>query len=87
MVLAVGMGTVLRSLLARLDSSPWGLLQAVPPLPIAAPLRQAAVLALQAAVQVKPYGAVWSGCQVINWSLLAERCRRHHGGLCARPPL
>ncbi len=49
---AVGMGAVLRSLLARLDSSPWGLLQAVPPVPMAAPLRQAAVLALQAAVQV-----------------------------------
>ena len=46
------MGAVLRSLLVRLDSSPWGLLQAVPPVPMAAPLRQAAVLALQAAVQV-----------------------------------
>ena len=46
------MGAVLRSLLGRLDSSPWGLLQAVPPVPMAAPLRQAAVLALQAAVQV-----------------------------------
>ena len=50
--LAVGMGAVLRSLLVRLDSGPWGLLQAVPPVPMAAPLRQAAVLALQAAVQV-----------------------------------
>ena len=48
----VGMGAVLRSLLGRLDCSPWGLLQAVPPVPMAAPLRQAAVLALQAAVQV-----------------------------------
>ena len=39
--------------MGRLAESPWGLLRALPPLPLVAPLRQAAVHALQAAVQVR----------------------------------
>lgn len=49
---AVGLSSVLKALVARLSICPWGLLQALPPLPLPAPIRQAAVHALQAAVQV-----------------------------------
>lgn len=50
---AVGLSAVLKALLQRLGECPWGLLQALPPLPLAAPTRHAAVQALQTAVQVR----------------------------------
>jgi len=82
--LAVGMGAVLRSLLVRLDSSPWGLLQAVPPVPMAAPLRQAAVLALQAAVQVLT--TVFHLKGVLPWCTQCQCQQRLDLHLCGQMP-
>ena len=51
--LTVGTGNVLRTLADEMESSPWGLLPAFPPVPIAAGLRASAVRALQDAVRVR----------------------------------
>lgn len=52
---AVGTGPVLRALADELEASPWGLLPAFPPAPLPAPLRAAAVHALQSAIKVHSF--------------------------------
>lgn len=50
---AVGTGPVLRALADEVEVTPWGLLPAFPPAPLAASLRSTAVHALQATIKVR----------------------------------
>ena len=54
---AGGTDAVLRGLVAGFDRSPWALLKAFPPLPLAPHLRHACLTSLQSAAKVHPPSA------------------------------